>query len=70
MGLGGEKAVVNSISCKLFKTKKELAMKQEVAEGAQNCPDSRPSWARWEARVIYSHLREVAAVWVKEVTRE
>lgn len=47
-------------------------MKQEVVcvWGVQNCPDSRPSGARWKTRVIYSHLREVAAVWVKEVTRE
>lgn len=42
-------------------------MKQEVVLGVGG---SRPSGARWKTRVIYSHLREVAAVWVKEVTRE
>lgn len=37
-----KEAAVHLVSCKLFRTKRELAMRQEAAEVGPGCPDSEP----------------------------
>lgn len=54
LGLWEKEAVVYSITCKLFKTKRELATRQEVAEVSPGLPRfrARTPWG-WGGRQEY-----------------